>query len=174
MDLCDMRALKEFNNNNTFILTVIDVFSKFGFARVLPNKSGAIVLNAFIDILEKSGKTPTRVNTDGGAEFSNALFRTKLKERNIDFIVTNSEMKAAVVERWNRTLKQKMWRYFTFANTFKYTDIIDSLVDSYNKTPHRGIGMMRPIDVTKKKSVKSMGKVPPRKAQTDKIYVFGR
>lgn len=49
---------------------------------------------------------------------------------------TYGDAKAAVVERWNRTLKEKMSRYFTAENTLKYIDILQSLVHAYNHTRH--------------------------------------
>jgi hypothetical protein len=58
-------------------------------------------------------------------------------------------MKASVIERFNRTLKEKMYRYFTTYNTKRYTDVIQDLVNSYNKTYHRSI-KMTPSEVTPK------------------------
>ena len=55
-------------------------------------------------------------------------------------------MKAAIVERFNRTLKTKMWKYFTAKSTNRYVDVLQSLVDGYNSSHHRSIGM-RPADV---------------------------
>jgi len=40
----------------------------------------------------------------------------------------NEDLKAAVVERFNRTLKAKMHRYFTHANTKRYLDVLDDLL----------------------------------------------
>jgi len=39
-DLCDLSALADENDNNTFILTCIDCFSKYAWVKVLKNKSG--------------------------------------------------------------------------------------------------------------------------------------
>ena len=51
------------------------------------------------------------------------------------------------MERFNRTLKSKLWRYFTKHDTLSYLDVIQSVVDVYNHSPHRSIGMA-PLDVT--------------------------
>ena len=51
-----------------------------------------------------------------------------------------NEPKAAVVERMNRTLKSKLYRYFTSVNSLHYIDILQDIVDSYNNTYHRSIG----------------------------------
>lgn len=64
-----------------------------------------------------------------------------LNRHNIGFYVSqNEETKAAVVERFNRTLKSKMWRYFTHENTYRYIDVLEDLLHSYNNSYHRTIG----------------------------------
>ena len=45
-----------------------------------------------------------------------------------------------MVERVNRTLKFKLYRYFTGVNSLRYIDILQDIVDFYNKTYHRSIG----------------------------------
>ena len=87
-------------------------------------------------------------HTDKGMEFMNRKFQTFLKKHHIRFFTTYNETKASIVERFNRTLKTKMWKYFTANNTLKYVDILQKLVKSYNHSRHRSIGM-RPVDVNK-------------------------
>jgi hypothetical protein len=57
-----------------------------------------------------------------------------------------SQYKAALVERFNRTLKAKMWRHLTHGNTRKRHKVLPQLVSAYNKSHHRMIGMA-PNDV---------------------------
>ena len=57
MDLCDTSSLKQFNDGDTFILSIIDVFSKVGFARSLKDKRGPTVLNASLNVLKKAGES---------------------------------------------------------------------------------------------------------------------
>ena len=64
-----------------------------------------------------------------------------LKHRNIKLFTTNSERKASVVERLNRTMKKIMYQYFTRHNTWKYIDILPDLVNKYNSSYHRSIKM---------------------------------
>ena len=148
MDLVDVQALGEYNNGAKFVLTAIDVFSKYAFARCLKNKAGGTVLAAVRDIFDTSRRTPTNLQTDAGTEFTQRPLQTYLKSRNINFYTTFSEMKASVVERFNRTLKEKMWGNFTTNNTFKYINVLQDLIEGYNATPHRAIGWERPKDVT--------------------------
>jgi len=64
-----------------------------------------------------------------------------LKEKGVRHFSAFSELKASIVERFNRTLKQKMWKYFTQNNTLRYVDVSDQLIYSCNHTFHRSIGM---------------------------------
>src|SRR6218665_2265865 len=65
-----------------------------------------------------------------------------LRKNAIKFYTTeNSDTKASVVERFNRTLKTKMWKYFTYKNNQRYIDVLQDLVHSYNNTYHRSINM---------------------------------
>ena len=150
MDLCDTQNLKEFNDGARFILTVIDVFSKYGFARPLLDKKSHTVTDAFVDILEKSNRTPSKIQSDAGVEFTNKLFKAEMKKRGVHFYVTFSENKAAVVERFNRTLKNRMWTYFTYYNTFRFVDILQDLVHGYNVSSHSSLGNLPPVEINQR------------------------
>ena len=94
----------------------------------------------------RKGRKPETCHSDKGTEFTNRLFQKYLKENNIRFFtIQNAETKASIIERFNRTLKTKMWKYFTAHNMLKYIGILQ-LVKSYNHSRHRSIGM-RPVDV---------------------------
>ena len=58
-------------------------------------------------------------------------------------------MKWAVVERFNRTLKEKMFRYFTHSNTLRYLDILPKLIIAYNNRPHGSLHGMKPAEVNR-------------------------
>ena len=138
-DLVDISSLARFNKGYKFLLTCIDVFSKFAWVVPLKNKSGETLVNGFQSILDL-GRSPEKLQTDKGTEFLNRNFQSFLKEKNIHFFTTNSELKASVVERFNRTLKTRMWKYFTAKNTRVYIDILQDIVHAYNNSYHRSIG----------------------------------
>ncbi len=82
------------------------------------------------------------LQTDKGTEFLNGTFQKLLKDRQIRHYTTeNDDIKASVVERFNRTLKGVMWRYLTRTSTGRYIDVLPQLVSSYNDTYHRSIKM---------------------------------
>jgi hypothetical protein len=138
-DLVDMSHLADNNDGYRYLLTVIDVFSKYAWALPLKKKDSKTVLEAFENIFAR--RKPIKLQTDKGKEFVNAALQKKLKDRGIRFYVSqNEDIKASVVERFNRTLKTKMWKYFTHRNTYKYVDVLQDMLHSYNNTYHRTIG----------------------------------
>jgi len=146
-DLIDMRSISKQNDNFNFILMIIDVFSKYAWAFPLKNKAGDTIIDAFKTAFE-SGRIPKKIHTDQGTEFFNKKAEIFLNKLNIKLYFINSETKAAIVERFNRTIKERMWRYFTYSNTYKYIDILSDLINSYNNTYHRSI-KTKPILVNK-------------------------
>ena len=138
-DLVDISYLARFNKGYKFLLTYIDVFSKFAWVVPLKNKTGESLINGFQSILDL-GRSPEKLQTDKGTEFLNRNFQSLLKENSIHFFTTNSELKASVVECFNRTMKTCMWKYFTAKNTRVYIDILQDIVDGYNNSYHRSIG----------------------------------
>jgi len=146
-DLVDMTNISRYNVATRYLLTCIDVFSKKAWFVPLLSKTGGHVTEAFEKILE-SGGDRQMLHTDKSSEFVNSSFQQMLKRHNIFFYTSkNEDIKAAIMERFNRTLKTKMYHYFTFKNTWRYIDVLQDLVDSYNPTRHRFIGMS-PDEVT--------------------------
>ena len=149
-DLADMQGLKRANNNIGYIMTVIDVFSKRAWAIPVKTKSSNDMLDAFKELFaESKPRKPDRIQTDAGKEFLNKEVQNFLKHEGVKHFYSNSDKKAAVVERFNRTLKTRIWTYFTAHQTNRYMDILPKLVESYNNTYHRSIGRA-PNQVRKK------------------------
>ena len=149
IDLMDMQKLAKYNKGFKYILTVIDVFSKYAWAIPIKTKSNENVTSALKIILDK-GQKPKKIQSDKGKEFLGHIFQNFLKAKNITFFTSeNDEIKASIVERLNRTLKEKLWRYFTFNGTYKYIDILQAMVHSYNNTIHSTL-KMTPTQITAK------------------------
>ena len=145
-DLVDLQHLSQWNQGYKYLLTCIDVLSKYAWVVPLKSKTGASLVVAFESIFQE-GRKPEKLQTDAGTEFKNKTFQTFLKKENVHHFVTYNETKAQVVERFNRTLKQLMWRMFTTSSSYHYLDQLDDLVNgNYNQSVHRSI-KMRPADV---------------------------
>ena len=145
-DLVEVQPLAKYNRGIRYLLTVLDVLSKYAWVQPLKDKTGVALVHAFDKIL-KGRRHPNRLQTDRGKEFYNRNFQRWLDEQGIQHFSTKGDAKASVVERFNRTLKERLYRYFTAANTLRFDDVLPELVQGYNATRHRSIGMA-PQDVT--------------------------
>ena len=139
-DLIEVQPLAKYNKGIRYLLTVIDVFSKYAWVQPLKNKTGPSVVEALETIVDE-GRKPVRLQTDKGKEFYDKTVQDWFKEQGIQHFSTEGDAKASVVERFNRTIKQRLYRYFTAANTLEFDSQLQALVDGYNATPHRSIGM---------------------------------
>ena len=128
IDLVDVSRLKEFNDGYTFLLVCIDTFSKYVWIRALKKKTGKDTTSAFLSILNASRRTPSNIRYDQGTEFKNKDFQHLLKQEKINAYEATNDTKAAIVERFNRTFKNKMYRYFTASNTLRYIDVLKELL----------------------------------------------
>ena len=132
------------NDGYRYLLTIIDLFSRYAWARALKHKRGDDVTQAFKDVFETHKQKHQRLQTDKGKEFENQTFQHFLNMQNVRFFTVKSQFKAAVAERFNRTIKSKMWRHFTHVGNYRWVEILPQLID--NKSVHRSIGVA-PIDV---------------------------
>ena len=130
-DLVFVQDVAKQNNGVKYLLVAIDVLSKYAWVSPMKDKTGNSLIAAFNSIL-KTGRKPEKLRTDKGTEFVNVSFQNYLKKEGIDFYVATNEPKAAVVERLNRTLKSKLYCYFTSENTLCYIVDLQDIVDSYN------------------------------------------
>ena len=146
-----MQKNKSQNKNFNYILTVIDIFSKFAWEIPIKNKTGDSITRAFEIILKD--RIPAKLHTDKGLEFINKSTQNLFKRKGIHWFATENETKAQVVERFNRTLKSKMYKYFTAKGSKTLINIIDELVYNYNNSYHRSI-KMTPVEGSLKKNSK--------------------
>lgn len=142
-DLCDMQAYSD--KGYKHILTVIDNFSKYAWAKPLKNKTGPEVTAAMESIF-KQGRVCKKLHVDQGTEFYNADFKKMLQKYNVEMYSTFSSLKAMIIERWNRTLKTRMWKKFSLNGNYKWVDMLPDLVSEYNNTVHSKI-KMKPVEV---------------------------
>ncbi len=146
-----MREWEKQNKGYKYMLNVIDVFSKYAWSIPMKNKTAETTLNAFKKIVKDSGRIPKHLWVDKGLEFYNKYMTEWLNENNIIRYSTYGEHKSVVVERFNRTLKEMMWKRFTAENTRNWSDILDGLIFKYNNKLHSTIGMS-PVKASQKEN----------------------
>lgn len=152
-DLMIMTKYKSENDGYSYILNVIDTFSKYVWSEPLATKSGPDVAKSFKTILKRAVSvghaSPNHLHVDKGKEFINKDFKEVLKTNKIHMYHTENEEKSAIIERFNRTLNNRLKVQFEIRQMFKWVDILQTLIHDYNNHTHRTI-KMKPINVTKK------------------------
>lgn len=139
VDLVDVSKLSKYNRNFKFVLTMIDVFSRYGFTIGIRRKTGEEVANAFRETFDRIGLYPTYLVCDFGREFRNQHVRSYLESKSINLIHSSSELKCAMLERWNRTWETRLYKYFTHKNTLKWIDVAEKITTAINKSFNRSI-----------------------------------
>jgi hypothetical protein len=146
-DLVITTNIAEYNRPFTCLLTVIDVFDKYAWVEPLRGKTARETARGFTTVLERAGlRRPTYLQSDSGGEFRGADFQRLLKREGIEFRETQGTVKAAVIERFNRTLRDRLWRAFYFRGSYDFRDILQPIVDAYNYSVHSETGKA-PADV---------------------------
>ena len=147
-DLVEMQKFAKLNKRYRYPLTCIDIFSKYSWVIPLKDKRGITIKNALEKIFNE--RKQKFLWTDKGKEFYNKQVQDLLNENNIKLYSTNnSEIKSAVIERFNRTFKNMMYKKFTANNNTIFYNILDELVNNYNNKYHSTI-KMSPIEGSKK------------------------
>jgi hypothetical protein len=119
---------------------------RYAFAVPVKDKRGLTVSAAFGKIF--ADRTPNMLQTDRGLEFLNAQVQEVFRKNNVHhYYSLNDDIKAALVERFNCTLKSRLYRYMTHHRTNRWIDALDDVMKSYNASYHRSIGTA-PNDVT--------------------------
>lgn len=136
-DLLSLQRFSRQNKGYNYILTVIDVASRFAFAIPLKTKSANAVTEGFRSILEKSKRKPKFLEADEGKEYFNKTFLEMCEEFGIKLYHNESPLKASMIERFNRTLMTRLTKIFTYRNKTSYYDILQNVIDSYNSCTHR-------------------------------------
>ena len=142
------------NQDYRWILTAIDVFSRYAFAVPLRRKHKEFTVNTVQTLLnqfeKKFEKLPHVIQMDDGGEFKNTRVLPLLESKGIKYFSTRvTYKKASIVERFNRTLKTHMWKFFNDEGSKEWVYVLDSLVQNINESVNRTIGIS-PVDVNDK------------------------
>lgn len=141
-DLIDLQKFSWHNKGYRYIVAVIDCFSKFAWCVPIKKKTSDEIIRAFRLIFAKTARRPVNLQSDKGREFTNKNFRDFLDQHSINFFTANDPAtKASICERFIKTIKVLMFKYFTHKNTQVYYDVLDTLVNIYNNRHHRSINM---------------------------------
>jgi hypothetical protein len=156
MDLAQMDKFASKNKGYKYFLVAIDVLSKSIFAEPLKSKKYEDVVKVMDLVINKMPMIPQRIFTDNGKEFFlnkkykvNGQFKSEnyFKNKGIEKHWSSTKtVKAALAERSIRTIKSRIYRYFSEKRTLNWIDVLPQIIKAINNTPSRITGM-KPLDV---------------------------
>ena len=151
-----MSAFESENDGCRWVLTTVDVFSRYAICVPIQRKFANFTrpaVETFLDeYVAKFGREPERVQSDDGGEFVNQNVLSLFRERRITHYSTRlTGKKLGVVESFNKSLKTVMWKYFHKAGDHWWVDVLQDLVANINSRTNRSIGMS-PDEVTHENS----------------------
>lgn len=144
IDLMDVSKDSSHNDGTRFLLSMIDVLSKYGYVLPLKSKQATEVARAAETVFD--AVSPERICSDRGREFLGQPFQQMIERKGIRHFYAGGSGMCSVVERFNRTIKSRIAKFQFKKNTMRYVDALPSLVKGYNKSYHRSI-KMKPEDV---------------------------
>ena len=144
----DVELISKFNKGIRYLLCVFDIFSKYTWVIHLNDEKGITISNAFQKKLnlKASNRKPNKMWEHKESEFYDRSMRSFLQNNNIEIYSTHNEGKSAVVERFVRTLRNKIWKYMTSISKDVDIDKLQDIVNICNNIYHRTI-KMKPVDV---------------------------
>ena len=153
MDLVDLSRFKNMNKKYTFVLGVIDCFSKFLWLRPLKTKTAENTVEALQSILFQEG-LPETISSDRGSEFIADKTQDFVKEMGINQIFSSAyhPESQGQIERVGRTWKNQLYSYLIEYKTAKYEDVLSAISFAYNTSVHSTIRYM-PFQVHKNRTV---------------------
>ena len=158
IDLVELGELSRENDNYRYLLTCIDIFTRYAFVEPLKNKTAPEFLRGFKNIMKKAKQFPLKILADRGSEIKNKHMQQFCRENGIKLLHSDNFVHAPFVERFNRTLKNLMFRYMTWRETDRFIDVLPALVRTYNTRKHRMIGMT-PVEAEDPKNASKISNI---------------
>ena len=96
--------------------------------------------------MKESNRKPNKIWVDKGSEFYTKSMKLWLEKNAVEMYSTHNEGKSVVVERFIRTLKNKIYKYMASISKNVYNDKLHDIVNKYNNTYHSTI-KIKSVDV---------------------------
>lgn len=166
-DILDLQKYSGVNKGYRYILSIIDIYSRYGWMLPLKNKSAPTIAKTFTDLFEgklepkmkRKYKPPVNISTDNGSEFIANQVQAVFKKYGVKSWLADvgDHNRVGLVERFNRSIRGYLRKYWALKNTKQWVDVIDQIAINYNTSNHRTIDA-RPIDVYSGKTIPAFQK----------------
>ena len=134
-DLMVLDKLAKYNKGFKYLVVFIDLFSRKLWVEPLKKKTPEEMVQAMKKVFKK-GRKPKTIRSDSGGEYMGRTVQKFLKDNDIYHLIAYNVYHANYAERVIRTIKGRIFRYFTKHQTFTYIDHLQDIVDSYNSSKH--------------------------------------
>jgi hypothetical protein len=150
-DLTFYNQYKHHNHSYKMIFTIINVVSRKLYAYPLKKKNIENITTAFNLFLKQIDYKIDKLSSDNGSEFISSEFKKICKKYNITqvFGEVNDHTQNGKIERANRTIRNKIDKYFKAYKTLNWVAVLPKLITNYNNTIH-GTTKYKPNEVTEK------------------------
>ena len=145
-DLVDMQKYARVNKGYKYIFTNIDIFSKYAWTFPLKTKTIKEIKSCFQKIFNE--RKPSYIWSDQESAFFSKEMLQFFKDNNVKIYYTHSDLKAVIIERFNRSLRELMMKEFVKNNNTVWYNILPNLINTYNNRYHQTI-KMKPKNVNK-------------------------
>ena len=145
-DLVDMMKYSKVNRVYKYIFTNIDIFSKYAWSFPIKSKKVSDIKPCFEKIFKE--RKPKYIWSEQETSFFSKEMLKFFEDNNVKIYYTYSNLKAVIIERFNRSLRELMMKSFVKSNNTVWYNILPEIIKTYNNRYHRTI-KMKPIDVNK-------------------------
>ena len=141
-------ALVQVNHGYKYLLCVIDVYTKMAWTYPMKSVTCDTAVECLKDVFSKCGKLPEKIQTDKGSEFKCSSMKRLMDDNNIIHYYSYSDRKCAVVERFNLTIQQLLYKMMTQFRSYEWTKLLPKAMNIYLNRTHRTIEMS-PLEAEK-------------------------
>ena len=140
IDLTFFPRYTDYNNGYNVLFTAININTRFVYAYIAKKKDAKTILDLLKNMSEKT--VINAISCDSGGEFNNRQFIDYCSDNNITlYFITDDSHKLGIINRFHRTLKEKLTKYFIASKSVIWYKIIDDIIYNYNHSVNRGIGI---------------------------------
>ena len=145
-DVVDMVKYSRVNRGYKYIFTNIDIFSEYSWSFSSKTKTIKEIKSCFQKIFQE--RKPSHIWSDKESTFFSKEMLKFFEDNNVKIYYTFSNLKAVVIERFNRSLRELMMKKFVKSNNTVWYNILPELIKTYNNRYYRTI-KIKPINVNK-------------------------
>jgi hypothetical protein len=148
IDLTFLPQFKSKNEGNYVLFTAINTNSRYAYVYWSKNKNSESIIK-MLNEFKKNAMEIDTITSDSGTEFTNKDSTKWFLDNDIKtFFYVGDSNKLGIINRFHRTLKQKIDKYMLAHNSARWIDVINKIVYNYNRTVNTGIGFT-PLEASK-------------------------